>query len=67
MIYLVKIRLLRKKLIKPLLIITIKKLLLQIYNVFINDFDKFSKVMDKKEPGTKGPNQKDLLNYGNEF
>ena len=23
--------------------------------------------MDKKEPGTKGPNQKDLLNYGNEF
>ena len=41
--------------------------MLQIYNVFINDFDKFSKVMNKKQPGTKGPNQKHLLNYGNEL
>ena len=40
---------------------------LQIYDVFINDFNKFSKVMNKKQPGTKGSNQKDLLNYGNEF
>ena len=31
---------------------------LQIYNVFINDFDTFSKVMNKKQPGAKGPNQK---------
>ena len=31
---------------------------LKIYNVFINDFDKFSKVMNKKKLGAKGPNQK---------
>ena len=40
---------------------------LQIYNVFINDFDKFSKVIKKKQPGARGPNQKKLLNYGNEL
>ena len=33
---------------------------LQIYNVFINDFDKFSKVIKKKQPGARGPNQKKL-------
>ena len=55
---------------KPLLIIT-KEQLLKInfckYNVFINDFDKFSKVMKKKQPGARGPNQKKLLDYGNEL
>ena len=40
---------------------------LQIYNVFINDFDKFSEVMNKKALGVKGPNQKRLLDYGNEL
>ena len=40
---------------------------LQIYNVFINDFDKFSKVTKKKQPGARGPNQKKLLDYGNEL
>ena len=40
---------------------------LQIYNVFINDFDKFSKVIKKKQPGARGPKQKKLLDYGNEF
>ena len=30
---------------------------LQIYNVFINDFDKCSKVIKKKQPGARGPNQ----------
>ena len=40
---------------------------LQMYNVFINDFDNFSKVMNKKQPDTRGPNQKELLNYGNEL
>ena len=40
---------------------------LQIYNVFINDFDKFSKVIRKKQPGARGPNQKKLLDYGNEL
>ena len=39
----------------------------QIYNVFINDFDNFSKATNKKESDAKGPNQKELLNYGNEF
>ena len=39
---------------------------LQIYNVFINNFDQFSKVIDKKAPGARGSNQKKLLNYGNE-
>ena len=36
---------------------------LQIYN----DFDKFSKVIKKKQPGAMGPNQKKLLDYGNEL
>ena len=40
---------------------------LQIYNVFINDFDKFSKVIKKNQTGARGPNQKKLLDYGNEF
>ena len=40
---------------------------MQIYNVFINNFDQFSEVINKKEPGARGPNQKKLLNYGNEF
>ena len=40
---------------------------LQIYNVFINKFDEFSKVMNKKAPGTRGPNQKKVLDYGNEL
>ena len=40
---------------------------MQIYNVFIDDFDKFSKVIKKKQPGARGPNQKKLLDYGNEL
>ena len=40
---------------------------LQIYNVFINKFDQFSEVINKKAPGARGPNQKKLLNYGNEL
>ena len=41
---------------------------LQIYNVFINNFDQFSEVRNKKAPGARGgPNQKKLLNYGNEL
>ena len=40
---------------------------LQIYYVFINVFDKFSKVMNKKKLGAKGSNKKTLLNYGNEL
>ena len=40
---------------------------MQIYNVFINEFETFSKVIKKKQPGAKGPNQKKLLDYGNEF
>ena len=34
---------------------------LQIYNVFINKFDEFSEVMNKKAQGARGPNQKKLL------
>ena len=53
------------------IIISIKKItqdeFLQIYNVFINDFDNFSRAMNKKQPGARGPNQKELLNYGNEL
>ena len=40
---------------------------LKIYNAFISEFDNFSKVMNKKQPGSRGPNQKELLNYGNEL
>ena len=40
---------------------------MQIYNVFINNFDEFSEVINKKVPGARGPNQKKLLNYGNEL
>ena len=40
---------------------------MQIYNVFINNFDQFSEVINKKAAGARGPNQKKLLNYGNEL
>ena len=40
---------------------------LQIYNAFINKFDQFSEIINKKAPGARGPNQKKLLNYGNEL
>ena len=40
---------------------------LKIYNVFISEFDNFSKAMNKKKPSSRGPNQKELLNYGNEL
>ena len=40
---------------------------LRIYNVFINDFDKFSNAIKKKHSSFRGPNQKELLNYGNEL
>ena len=40
---------------------------LQIYNVFINKFDKFSEVMNKKQLGGRGPNQNELLDYRNEL
>ena len=40
---------------------------MQIYNVFINDFDKFSKVIKKKQQGARGSNQKKVLDYGNEL
>ena len=40
---------------------------LQIYNVFINDFDKFSKIIKKNQVGARGPNQKKLLDCGNEL
>ena len=39
---------------------------LKIY-IFINDLNKFKEVMIKKQPGARGPNQKMLLNYGNEL
>ena len=39
---------------------------LQIY-VFIDDFDKFSKVMKKKHSGARDPKQIKLLDYGNEL
>ena len=37
---------------------------LQIYNAFTN---KFSKAMNKRQLGARGPNQKELLNYRNEL
>ena len=40
---------------------------LKIYNAFISKFDNFSKAMNKKKPGSRGPNQKELSNYGNEL
>ena len=40
---------------------------LKIYNPFISEFDNFSKAMNKTQPGSRGPNQKELLNYGNEL
>ena len=39
----------------------------QIYNAFINKFDQFNEIINKKTPGARGPNQKKLLNYGNEL
>ena len=41
--------------------------LLKIYNAFISEFDNFSKAMNKKKPDSRDPNQKELLNYGNEL
>ena len=40
---------------------------LQICNVFINKFDEFIEVINKKAAGARGPNQKKLLDYGNEL
>ena len=40
---------------------------LQIHNVFINKFDEFSEVMNKKAPGARASNQKKLSDYGNEL
>ena len=40
---------------------------MQIYNVFINNFDQFSEVINKKKSGARGTNQIKLLDYGNKF
>ena len=40
---------------------------MEICNVFINNFDQFSKVINNKEIGARGLNLKKLLDYGNEF
>ena len=40
---------------------------LKIYNAFINKFDEFSEVINKKAPGARSRNQKKLLNYGNQL
>ena len=40
---------------------------LQIYIFFINKFDEFNEVMNKKAPGARSSNQKKLLDYGNEL
>ena len=40
---------------------------MEIHNAFISEFDNFSKVVNKKQPGSSSPNQKELLNYGNEL
>ena len=34
---------------------------LQIYNAFINKFDQFSEIINKKAPGARGPNQKKVI------
>ena len=60
----VNIRLIRKKLIVPLLI---KQLFIINYNVFINKFGKFSEAINKKALGARETNQKMLLDYGNEL
>ena len=39
----------------------------KIYNAFISEFDGFSKVMNKKQPDSRGTDQKELLNSGNEL
>ena len=40
---------------------------LQIYNDFIIEFNTFSEVINKKQPGARGYNQKELLNYRNKL
>ena len=40
---------------------------LQTYNIFIDKFDRFSKIIKKKQSGSRGINQKKLLNYGNKL
>ena len=40
---------------------------LQKYDTFINNFNKFERIQRKKKPGTKGPNQKELIKYGKEL
>ena len=40
---------------------------MQIYNAFINKFDHFSEITNKKAPSARGPNQKNLLNHENEL
>ena len=39
---------------------------MQSYNIFIDKFDRFSKIK-KKQPDARGIKQKKLLNYGNEL
>ena len=40
---------------------------MQTYNTFINKFNKFERIQEKKQLGAKGPNQKELLKYGKEL
>ena len=67
----VNIILIRKKINNSIINYLNKKItgeeFLQIYNVFISEFDNFNKAMNKKQPGSRGPNQKELLNYRNEL
>ena len=39
----------------------------QKYNTFINNFNKFERMQEKKKRGAKSPNQKELLKYGKEL
>ena len=39
----------------------------QKYNAFINNFNKFERIQEKKKRGAKGPNQKELLKCGTEL
>ena len=34
---------------------------LKMYNAFISESDNFSKAMNKKKPGSRGPNQKKII------
>ena len=63
----VKGRLIRKKLITPLLIKKLLEMNFCKYILLINKFDEVSEVMNKKAPGARGPNQKNVLDYGNEL